>query len=273
MQESEADDVINKQLSLFSTSEDKTDDELIEEENELINKSARELNLSAIEVELLSIKQLARQEYEISEDEVRKLITSITSFFRKHLLSAGYKKAEIETVITKFRDAGRRSGPWKQASSRIPGKPQDGDDGNRRRLWDFETDHKFYANKVDATLVEVKYFLQALSMAGAPPLPIDSIQESFIWLLGHSIEPGIYLDPIQLIPIEFPQFINNPKYRKSIQSGHLIPLKREGRHKPDNTFLMLKRSNQIQGDQTLEELLELMERVVRGYQEKRKNNK
>ncbi|MDZ8106579.1 MAG: hypothetical protein RM338_13305 [Nostoc sp. DedQUE12a] len=273
MQESQADDVINKQLSLFKISKNETYDKLIQKENEFINKSAHKLNRSPIEVQLRWIKELALQKYEISEDNVRILITLITSFFRKHLLSAGYEKAGIKAVITKFRDAGRRSGPWKQASSRIAGIPQDGDDGNRRRRWDFETDHKFYANNVDATLVEVKYFLQTLSMAGAPSLPVNSIQESFIWLLDHPIEPGMYLDPIQLIPIEFPQFINNPKYRKSIQSGHLIPLKRGGRHKPDNTFLMLERSNQIQGDQTLEELLELMERVVRSYQEKRQNNK
>lgn len=249
MQESETDSLINKHISPFKTSRNKTDDELIEEEIDLI-------------------KQLARQEYKISEVEVRKLIKLITNFFRKHLLSAEYEDKKIQAIITKFRDAGRRSAPWKPTSERVPGRPQDGSDGNRRPRWLFEPEHKFYANEVDATLVEVKYFLQALSMAKTPPLPVNSIQESFIWLLGHPVKPGEYLDPIQLIPIEFFDLINTPK---TIQSGHLIPLDRGGRHIPDNTFLMLARSNQIQGNQTLEELLELMERVVRGYQENRRN--
>ncbi|MBD2487770.1 hypothetical protein [Aulosira sp. FACHB-615] len=270
MEEREADNLMNKQISLFSTSQDKTDDELIEEEIEFINISARQLKRSSIEVHSDLIKQLARLEYEISEVKVRILITLITSFFKKHLLSAKYEDKKIQALITKFRDAGRRSAPWKPTSERVPGRPQDGADGNRRLRWLFEPDHKFYANEVDATLVEIKYFLQTLSMAEAPTLPVDSIQESFIWLLGHPIEPGMYLDPIQLVPIEFSQLINTPK---TIQSGHLIPLDRGGRHTPDNTFLMLDRSNQIQGNQTLEELLQLMERVVRGYQEKRKNNK
>ncbi|MFN6563432.1 MAG: hypothetical protein RMY28_027050 [Nostoc sp. ChiSLP01] len=270
MQESEADDVINKQLSLFNTSKDKTDDELIQKENEFINISAAQLNRSPIEIHSDYIKQLARKEYEISEEKVRILITLVISFFKKYLLSAGYEERKIKALITKFRDAGRRSAPWKPTSGRVPGRPQDGKDGNRQSRWLFPPEHKFYANEVDATLVEVKYFLQTLSMAGAPSLPVNSIQESFIWLVGHRVEPGMYLDPIQLIPIEFSQLINTPR---SIQSGHLIPLDRGGRHTPKNTFLMLERSNQIQGNQTLEELLELMERVVRGYQEKHKNNK
>ena len=102
-------------------------------------------------------------------------------------------------------------------------------------------------------------------MNGSPALPDNSIQNSFIWLLEHPVKPGIYLDPIQLINIEFSQLIDSAR---TIQSGHLIPLDRGGTHIPQNTFLMLDRSNQIQGNQTLDELLELMNRVVKGYNEK-----
>lgn len=271
MPENKADEnLINAQLQLFNSSEDKTDDELIDAEIKLINISARQAARSSIEVHSDFIKQYARQEYTISPENVRILVTLISSFFKRHLLSAGYESRKIKALITKFRDAGRRSAPWKSTSSLVPGRPQDGSDGNRINRWLLPFEHKFYAAEVDATLVEVKYYLQTLSMAEAPPLASNSIQQSFIWLLGHSVEPGTYLDPIQLIPIKFDEFITKPT---AIQSGHLIPLDRGGRHTPDNTFLMLERSNQIQGNQTLEELLELMERVVRGYQERRQTNK
>jgi hypothetical protein len=189
----------------------------------------------------------------------------MSSLFKTLLLSAGYEERKIRAIITKFRDAGRRSAPWKPTSSRIPGRPQDGKDGNRINRWELSAEHKFYATQVNATLVEVKYFLQALSMNGSPVLPDNSIQNSFIWLLEHPVKPGIYLDPIQLIHIEFSQLIDSAR---TIQSGHLIPLDRGGTHIPQNTFLMLDRSNQIQGNQTLDELLELMTRVVKGYHEK-----
>ncbi|BAU10672.1 hypothetical protein LEP3755_11630 [Leptolyngbya sp. NIES-3755] len=235
-------------------------------ELQIINKSAAAMRRAPMDLLAQLIRDYAKRERDISEEDVRILIDMVKSFFRKHLLASGYQEKKIKALITKFRDAGRRSAPWKPTSTRVPGRPQDGADGNRQSRWLLPPDHKFYASEVDATLVEIKYFLQTLAMQGAPVLPPNFIQESFHWLLGHSVEPGQYLDPIQLIPIEFQEFINEPRL---IQSGHLTPLDRGGRHVPDNTFLMLARSNQIQGNQTLEELLELMERVVSGYQQRR----
>jgi hypothetical protein len=118
------------------------------------------------------IMTLAQREYLVSEDEVRVLITAISAYFRLFLTTAGYSDAQVRAIITKFRDAGRRSAPWRPASGRVPGRPQDGADGNRRARWLFQPEHKFYADEVSATLVEVKYFLQTLSMAGAPQMPI-----------------------------------------------------------------------------------------------------
>jgi hypothetical protein len=80
--------------------------------------------------------------------------------------------------------------------------------------------------------------------------------------------PGAYLDPIQLIPIDFETFLSN---RTFVQSGHLIPLDRGGRHIPSNTFLMLARSNQLQGNQTLDELIELMSQIVLRHQDRHRN--
>jgi hypothetical protein len=75
----------------------------------------------------------------------------------------------------------------------------------------------------------------------------------------HEVTPGTYLDPLQRKKIDFNEFIKNPRI---VQSGHLIPLDREGKHIPKNTFLMLSESNQMQGNQKIEELLKLMEYIV-----------
>lgn len=207
-----------------------------------------------------TIKRASSKEYSITVEETRFLITATISLFRVHLIGGGkYSEDGIRPLITKFRDAGRRSAPWRPASSKVPGRPQDGADGNRISRWLLPTDHKFYADEITATLVEVKYFFQTLSMENCPPLPPNTLQDSFMWLLKDRVEPGIYQDPIQLIPINFNEFVQYPRL---VQSGHLIPLDRGGKHKPDNAFLMLDRSNQIQGNQTLDELIALMERIV-----------
>lgn len=210
---------------------------------------------------------LAKYEHEISTDNVRVLVSTVSSLFRKHLRKSGYEDKEIRALSTKFRDAGRRSAPWKPVSSRVPGRPQDGADGNRISRWKLPEDHKFYADELNATLVEVRYFLQALSMQNAPDLPDNTIQHSFSWLLEHPVLPGEYLDPIQLIPIDFNEIISDPRL---VQSGHLHPLDRGGKHVPDNTFLMLARSNQIQGNQTVEEMVEILEQIVERQKKRRK---
>lgn len=215
------------------------------------------------ENEMRAIHQLAIKEYSISNEEARILIKSLARLFREHCLYQGIDKRSITKITTKFRDAGRRSAPWKAASSRVPGRPQDGSDGNRINRWLLPTDHKFYADEIAATLVECKYILQTMSMIEFPPLSNDILKNSFNWLLNHELTPGMYKDPIQLVNISFIRFLQNPR---SLQSGHFIPLDRGGIHYPTNTFLMLFRSNQIQGNLTLEELLEFMESTLARHQ-------
>ena len=150
---------------------------------------------------LENISRLAQFKFDISEEQVRVLISEITSVFSQSCSDFGYDKRQILRITTKMRDAGRRSPPWKPTSSRVPGRPQDGSDGNRIKRWLMTADHKFYAHEIDATLVEVKYYLQLLSMDDAPELPENTIQEAFDWLVEHKVAPDYYLDPIQLIPI------------------------------------------------------------------------
>ena len=102
-----------------------------------------------------------------------------------------------------------------------------------------------------------------MSMENAPPIPYDGIVSGFHWLCGHDIAPGNYLEPIQLIHCDIVDFFND---RRSITSGHLIPLDRGGKHHYQNTFLMPARSNQLQGNLTLDELLDLLKGIVKRHE-------
>ena len=120
-----------KQVQIFKKLEDRDEDDLIDKTIEAIKTSAVKDNLSPLEIISDDIKKLALLEYNISVDEVEQLIKLMSSLFKTLLLSAGYEERKIRAIITKFRDAGRRSAPWKPTSSRIPGRPQDGKDGNK----------------------------------------------------------------------------------------------------------------------------------------------
>lgn len=221
----------------------------------------------ALHDDLQQIEQIANKKEGISIEEVRQLITLVTAIFTELCVVHNYDARQILRVKTKLRDAGRRSPPWKATSSRVPGRPQDGSDGNRILRWKLELGHKFHADEMTATLTEIKYYLQLLSMDNAPPLPENSIQTCFNWLIEHDVVPGNYLDPIQLIPISLDEIIQDAR---TIQSGHLHPLDRGGKHEPKNAFLMLFRSNQIQGNLTVEELINLMAEIVKRHEEQRK---
>lgn len=194
------------------------------------------------------------------------MIRAISALFTQAMTQHGHDPRQIRRITTKFRDSGRRSPPWKPASSIVPGRPQHGADGNRINRWLMEEGHKFYADEVTATLVEVRYFLQALSMTNAPVLPSGIMRDGFSWLVEHPVKPGAYFDPIQLIPIELQDVVTNARV---IQSGHLLPLDRGGRHVPKNAYLMLERSNQLQGNQTVDEMVALMQKIVARHQERR----
>jgi hypothetical protein len=197
-------------------------------------------------------------------EEARQLIKLWSALFRKLLLANDVEARQITRLTTKFRDAGRRSPPWQPGSETGNRRPQDGADGNRRNRWLFEKAHKFYAEEVTATLTEVRYFLQTLSMEGAPAIPGERLEMEFMTILGHPLKPGMFLDPIQKIPIEFQKFVANPLY---VESGHYVPLGRGGRHTPDNATLMLRDSNRLQSDLTLDELLNIMDGILtrQGY--------
>ena len=196
---------------------------------------------------------------EYSETDVRAMYRAAKGYFRKQL--SEYPAATVNALLTKYNDAGPRSAPWKAVSSRVPGRPQDGVDGNRINRWKLPKDHKFYSTRQDGTLVGIKYILQTLSMDGVPASPFE-LSESCRWLAGHDIGPGRFRDPIQLMGVSLDAVIENPRL---ITSGHLHPLDRGGRHIPANTSLMLKISNDLQGNLTVEELLDKIHEILQGH--------
>jgi hypothetical protein len=200
----------------------------------------------------------------IMASEAQNLIKYVKDVFDE-AMETMYPSRDILRLTTKFRDAGRRSAPWKPTSSRVPGRPQDGSDGNRINRWLLPPNHKFYADEKTACLVEVRYYLMALSFLNSPKIENDTFRKSFKWLVPFEILPNNYLDPIQLIPIDMKDIINDARL---IQSGHLYPLDRGGKHEPNNTFLMLARSNQLQGNLSVDELLKLMEDIVNRHKNK-----
>lgn len=237
--------------------------------NELIEALASGRNPRSDDVPAV-FNAVAKYKRQMNEIQARALIKVVTLWFKVSCSDAGYDERRVRALTTKFRDAGRRSAPWKPASSKVPGRPQDGSDGNRISRWLLPSDHKFYASEVDATLVEVKYFLQSMAMQGAPKPSIIDVSSLFEgWLVLHPVKAGEYKDPVMLDAIDFEQVIQDPKL---IQSGHLTPLDRGGRHDPDNTFLMLYRSNQLQGNLKLNELLDLMRVIVQRHDQLRLSN-
>lgn len=215
------------------------------------------------------IMTIAKKGPKVSVEDVRILIRDITKITKDTLVANGFPVRDVTRLTTKLRDAGRRSPPWTPHSARVPGRPQDGADGNRRLRWLFDGDHKFYSDEITATLVEVKYYLQVLSMVNAPVLPPGTIQDQFAWLVKHPVVPGAYMDPIQLVPIDLKEIL---KDLRGIHSGHLVPLDRGGKHEPKNTFLVLARSNQLQGNLTLDELIVLMNQIVEKHHSKLSEN-
>ena len=190
----------------------------------------------------------------------REIYTAAKLLFRGMLREKEYPDRGIQALLTKFNDAGPRSAPTAAFSKTVAGRPQSGADGNRINRWLLEPGHKQYATECDARLVGTRYIFQALSMTGAPSLPSGTIENSFHWLVGHKIKPGAYLDPVLLLPLNFNEMFNEPR---TITSGHFVPLSRgTGLHNIRNTFLQSKKSNDLQSDNTLEELLDMISGVL-----------
>lgn len=200
----------------------------------------------------------------LSTSDATNLYSAARRVFRYTLLNAGYALSGTNALLTKFNDAGPRSAPTAAFSKVKPGRPQSGADGNRINRWLLPNDHKQYATESEARLVGARFILQALSLDGAPEIPDNPFVDTFTgWLVTDRIVPGAYLDPIMLEPIDFDEMFENPRI---VTSGHIIPLSHGGGvHSIENAFLQLKKSNDLQGDNAVEELLEMMEGILKRH--------
>lgn len=219
-------------------------------------------NIESKAAQLADLGSLGRNN--LSDDQITGAIKMLPMFFRELLVSNGIDKRAAQALSTKFRDAGRRSAPWKAFSSKVAGRPQDGADGNRINRWMLPSDHKQYATEREATLVEISFYMQAMSFTGSPEIPEPTFSDAWSWVLGHPVTPGRYLDPIQLRPISLPKVLESPRM---ITSGHINPLDRGGKHEIGNVFLVLHRSNQMQGNMTLGEFLLASNEIVEKHRE------
>ena len=208
---------------------------------------------------LSRLEELGRKVPNITAEEARELVQAWHTFFTNLLISSGCDPRAVRAITTKFRDAGRRSPPWQPGSTRGHRRPQDGADGNRRNRWLFPAAHKFYADEVTATLAEVKYYLQTLSMEGAPAIPGGKLRTTYSAMLEHELRPGAFLDPIQKVPVYFQRFLADRRY---VESGHFIPHGKGGPHDYRNATLMLKESNRLQADLSFSELLQLLKGIL-----------
>lgn len=213
---------------------------------------------------VIELAEIGSHGSNLNEEDVRWAISLARKMFREACKGDAYSRRNIDAVLTKFTDAGRRSGPWKPTSSKVPGRPQDGADGNRIKRWLLDPQHKFYATEIDATLVEIKYIFQALSMTDAPMVKGNSNLLSWTWLYPTPAQPNTFIDPIRLTPVLFQEFIRD---RRMITSGHIDPLDRSGKHEPSNTSLMLKSSNDLQGNLRIDELLNEMWEILNRHRE------
>lgn len=223
---------------------------------------ARKYDLLDVANQLNRYGSMGREK--LSDEQVTEVIQLLPTFYRTLLTQAGFEEKAARALTTKFRDAGRRSAPWKAFSSKVAGRPQDGADGNRINRWLMPEDHKQYATQREATLVEIAFYMQALSFKDSPEVPQSEFAESWKWITGHKVLPNEFKDPVQLRDISLFKVIESPRM---ITSGHIFPLDRGGKHEVGNVFLVLHRSNQMQGNMTLPEFLQLSDFIVQKHRE------
>ncbi len=199
---------------------------------------------------------------EPSDVDAKELLMKVRKLLKDSLTEHGFESRVIEAILRKFNDSGRRSPPWQQGNEDGHRRPQDGADGNRQNRWLFPEDHPYYATQSMGCMVEIKFVLQTFSMINIPNLPSDVLTNSFTGLLGHELSPGQFLDPLTGGQINFAEFAIDRRY---LESGHINPHGRGGRHDYNNATLMLRDSNRQQADLTIDECIENMAIILRNH--------
>ncbi|MCH7969308.1 MAG: hypothetical protein IH841_08720 [Thaumarchaeota archaeon] len=199
---------------------------------------------------------------EPSDSDAYEILMESRKLFKGFLLFNGIKERIVDSMLRKFNDAGRRSPPWLAGSQTGNRRPQDGADGNRRNRWLFPKTHDYYATKSMGCLVELRFVLQTLSMLNAPKLPSEILKNSFVTILQHELMPRNFLDPLTKQSPDFNKFVKDRRY---IESGHVVPHAKSGKHNYKNATLMLRDSNRQQADYTIDECIRNMVLVLSNH--------
>jgi len=189
---------------------------------------------------------------EPSDEDAYELLMKVRKLFRDLLRENDIPEEVIKSMLTKFNDSGRRSPPWQEGNEH----------GNRQNRWLFANNHPYHATQSMGCLVEIKFVLQTLSMRNAPNFPSDLLRNSFTEILNHELVPGTFSDPLTGDILDFNEFANDGRY---VESSHITPHARGGRHSYENSTLMHRDSNRLQADLPIGECLDYMVRILRNH--------
>ena len=191
-------------------------------------------------------------------EESRELYTCLRKVVRRTILDTPNGSEFANNLLKKVFDITIRSAPTESHSSEVAGGPQSGDDGNRRSRWEYEEDHPYYATETTSILTFCRFLLQFFCISGAPELPSELNCDGLanLLLIEGGISPGTHTDPISLEQVGSWNELRTSEGRRGFELGHFTPYARGGRHTLENAFLQTIQSNRIQGNNTLDELIE-----------------
>ena len=136
------------------------------------------------------------------------------------------------------------------------------DKTNRARRWEVLAGDFQHSPLEDCWSAERKLTTDLVNFQGFPP----SLKAQFVEQGLIEAEAPQTLCPVTFEPLSFDDLAeavtNTTMGRSEYQVGHLHPLKRDGKHDGANICWQSADGNRIQGDLTIEETLQLLDRIA-----------
>lgn len=138
------------------------------------------------------------------------------------------------------------------------------DKTNRAKRWEILAGDFQHANLADCWSVERELTHGLINFENFPGVITEVFtREGF----GFDVGAGVTRCPVTLAPLDYPSFALSVRDaahgRSEYQIGHLVPLKRGGRHVGDNICWQSADGNRIQGDLTMQETDALLDGIAR----------
>ena len=205
-----------------------------------------------------SILEILQEDNIPTLEQCLEISACLRKIARQTIVETHHGESYANNLLKKIYDITIRSAPTTTHSSEVAGLPQTGADGNRRNRWEYDEDHPYYASQQTSTLTYCRYLMQFFCIEGAPHLPseLDCGRLATLLLIEGGVAPGTYIDPISLEEVGSWNDLRTAAGRRNFELGHFIPFSQGGRHTLENVFLQTLQSNRIQGDNTLDELIE-----------------